>query len=358
MQLIMLIDMDYFFVACEELRRPEIKDKPAIVGFDPKKGEGRGVVMTCNYIARRLGIKSGMPISTAYKINPDAVYLPMDYDFYEKMSREVMKIAKAFADKFEQVSIDEAYIDVSRKAKDYDAALEYAKRIKEEITKGTRLPCTIGISTNKLMAKMACEAGKPDGIKLVREEEAREFLKEKGLDDLYGIGRKTMEKLEAMGYRTVGDLAKANTMELMEKFGSFGIELKKYANGIDESKVEENYEVKSISREKTFESDTAERDVVVSAIRELSGEVIKDVKKAGLSFRVVTVKMRYNDFTEHLKSRSIKRSDELADLVSNAADLYLRYSSRTKNLRKIGVRVSDLTKAKGQKKIGEFSASL
>ena len=350
----MLIDMDYFFVACEELRRPEIRDKPAIVGFDPKQGDGRGVVMTCNYLARKFGIKSGMPISTAYKIKPDAVYLPIDYDYYEKMSKEAMGVAKRYADRFEQVSIDEAYIEVSGKSIDYDSAVEYAKKIKESINGETGLPCTIGISTNKLMAKMACEAGKPDGIKLVKEGEAREFLKGKGLDDLYGIGRKTKEKLEAMGYKTVGDLAKANTMELMEKFGSYGVEMQKSANGIDASKVEENYEVKAIGREKTFERDTMERAVALAAIRELSNEVIKEVQKAELSFKVVTVKMRYADFTEHLKSRSIRRSDQYDDLVSTAMDLYSKYASRMKRIRKIGVRVSDLGKEKGQKKINSF----
>ena len=350
----MLIDMDYFFVACEELRRPEIKDKPTIVGFDPKQGEGRGVVMTCNYLARKFGIRSGMPISTAYRIKPDAVYLPIDYDYYEKMSREVMGVAKRYADRFEQVSIDEAYIELSRKSIDYDSAVEYAKKIKESINKETGLPCTIGVSSNKLLAKMACEAGKPDGIKLVKEEEAKEFLKGKDLDDLYGIGRKTKEKLEAMGYKAVGDLAKANTMELMEKFGSYGVEMQKSANGIDESKVEENYEVKSIGREKTFERDTTERTVALAAIRELSNEVIKEVQKAELSFKVVTVKMRYADFTEHLKSRSIRRSDQYDDLASTATDLYSKYASRVKRIRKMGVRVSDLGKEKGQKKINSF----
>ncbi len=355
MQIIMLIDMDYFFVACEELRRPEVKDKPTIVGFDPKHGEGRGVVMTCNYLARKFGIKSGMPISQAYRLKPDAVYLPLDYDFYEEKSREVMRVVKAFADRFEQVSVDEAFIDVSKKAKGYDEAIDYAKTIKDEVKEKTGLPCSIGISTNKLMAKMACEAGKPDGVKLVKEEEAKEFLKSKELDDLYGIGKKTKEKLETMGYRTVGDLAKANTMELMEKFGSFGVEIRKYANGMDESKVEENYEVKSIGRETTFEKDTTDTQTIINAIKRLSAEVIGEVKKAGLTFKVVTVKLRYGDFTEHLKSRSIRRSDDPDDLISNSVDLYLRYSNKAKLMRKIGVRVSDLTKARGQKKIGEFT---
>ncbi len=356
MQIIMLIDMDYFFVACEELRRPEIKDKPTIVGSDPKQGEGRGVVMTCNYPARKFGVRSGMPISQAYRIKSDAIYIPMDYDLYEKISKDVMKVVKSFADRFEQVSVDEAFIDVSKKIKSYEDSLDYAKRIKDTIKEKTGLPCTIGISTNKLMAKMACEAGKPNGIRLVREEDVKEFLNGKELDDLYGIGKKTKEKLEAMGYKTIGELAKANTMDLMERFGSFGVEIQKYANGIDESKVEENYEVKSIGREKTFEKDTADRDTVTTAIRKLSDEVIGEVKKAGLTFKAVTVKLRYGDFTEHLKSRSIRRSDDAGDLASNAVDLYLRYSDKSRPMRKIGVRVSDLTKARGQKKIGEFTS--
>ncbi len=354
MQLIMLIDMDYFFVACEELRHPEIRGRPAIVGFDPKKGEGRGVVMTCNYPARKFGIRSGMAISAAYRIKPDAAYLPIDYDFYEKMSREVMSVVKAFADRFEQVSIDEAYIDVSKRAKEYDGALEYARKIQAAVKAETGLPCSIGISVNKLLAKMICEDAKPNGVKLLKDQDAKAFLKDKDLDELYGIGRKTKEKLEAMGYKKVADLAKANTMELMDQFGAYGLEMQRYANGIDESKVEENYEVKSISREKTFDADTTDIPTVTNAIAELSKEVGGEVRKNELNFKVITVKMRYSDFTEHLKSRSIRRTDELSELTRTAIELYTRYSSRTRKLRKIGVRVSELGKSHGQKKLGNF----
>ena len=356
MRLIMLIDMDYFFVACEELRRPEIKDKPSVVGFDPKGGKGRGVVMTCNYIARKFGIRSGMPISMAYRIKPDAVYLPIDYAFYEKESGEVMEIVKEYAAKLEQVSIDEAFIDVSKRVGSYDAALRYAETIRESIKRRTGLPCSIGISTNKLMAKMACEAAKPAGIMLIKEEQAKGFLEGKPVGDLYGIGTKTREKLEAMGYRTIGDLARANTMDLIEMFGSFGVEMQKCANGIDESAVEGNYEVKSIGREITFDNDTADAGAILAAIRKLSEEVAGEVKKAGITFRVVTVKMRYADFTERLKSRSTRRSGEFGALLASASDLYSRYADRSKRIRKIGVRVSGLTTARGQKRINDFAA--
>jgi DNA polymerase IV (archaeal DinB-like DNA polymerase) len=351
MRTIMLIDMDYFFVACEELRRPEIRDKPTIVGFDPKEGRGRGVVMTCNYIARKFGIRSGMPISMAYRIKPDAVYLPLDYDFYELKSKEVMDVLKKFAKKTEQVSVDEAFIDVSDNVSGGDEAIAFAEKIKKTIKDSTGLPCSIGIGPNKLISKMACESAKPNGIRLVKEDEARDFLKGMKVDDLYGIGKKTSEKLEAMGYRTIGELANANTMELMDKFGTYGIELHKYANGIDESKVEMNYEVKSIGREKTFEEDTKEREKVLEAIRSLSDEVEKELLKAGLSYKTVTVKMRYSDFTENLKSRSIRQSTNVNDMVHTAADLYVKYANHDKRLRKIGVRVSGLTRYRGQKSL-------
>ncbi|MEM0074516.1 MAG: DNA polymerase IV, partial [Candidatus Micrarchaeaceae archaeon] len=176
MRLILLIDMDYFFAACEELRRPEIKEKPVVVGADPKNGTARGVVSTCNYIARRYGIHSGMPISMAYRLKPDAVFLPVDDAYYENMSSKVMTIIKKYADRFEQASIDEAFVDVSESAEDYAGALKIANAIKEEIRNSLGLPCSIGIGPSKLIAKMACEAAKPNGIKLVKESEAKNFI--------------------------------------------------------------------------------------------------------------------------------------------------------------------------------------
>ncbi|MEM3228470.1 MAG: DNA polymerase IV, partial [Candidatus Micrarchaeaceae archaeon] len=186
MRIIMLIDMDSFFVACEELRRPEIRGKPVIVGADPKGGSGRGVVSTASYEARKYGIRSGMPISAAYRLKKDAIFLPVDEPYYESVSEKVMAVIRGFSEKFEQVSVDEAYIDVSEKIKDYDSAMAYAKSIKERMLKETGLRCSIGIGPNKLIAKMACEASKPDGIKLVKEDEAKKFLADMPIEKLYG----------------------------------------------------------------------------------------------------------------------------------------------------------------------------
>ena len=176
MRIIMLIDMDAFYVACEELRHPEIKEVPAVVGWDPKEGKGRGVVLTCNYKAREFGMRSGMPISAAYRLNPKAVYIKPDFDYYESISKKVMTIIRPMADRLEQVSVDEAYADVSKRVDSYEQAQGYAQMIRNTVLDGSGLKCSIGIGTSKLIAKMACERAKPNGVKLVREEDARRFL--------------------------------------------------------------------------------------------------------------------------------------------------------------------------------------
>ena len=355
MRLIALVDMDYFFAACEELRRPEIKARPVVVGADPKGGTGRGVVSACNYIARKYGIRSGMPISMAYRLKRDAVFLPVDYDYYEAESKKVMTIIKGRADRFEQVSIDEAFADVSGRAGDYPEAVAIASAIKDEINKKLGLPCSVGVSTNKLVAKMACEDAKPNGVKLVREEEAAGFLADKPVRDLYGVGRRMNERLKAMGYSTIGDLAKANVMDLVEEFGSYGADIYHYANGKDDSEVQENYEVKSIGRERTFEADTDDTRVMAAAVWDMAREVASEVGKGGFAFKVITLKIRYPNFEEHMHSRSLThRSAAVADIARSALDLLAKNLERGEKVRKVGVRVSNLVRYSGQKRIEEY----
>ncbi len=355
MRLILLIDMDYFFAACEELRDPSIKDKPVVVGADPKAGEGRGVVSTCNYIARKYGIHSAMPISQAYRLKKDAVFLPVDDKYYEETSAKVMAIIKRYAAKVEQVSIDEAFADISSNVDGYNGAVEYAAMIKKSIKEELGLPCSIGISANKLLAKMACTAAKPDGIKLVKDEDGKAFLSQMDVEKLYGIGEKTAEKLRAMGYKTVGELAKANQIKLIDAFGIWGAELYKNANGIDDSELVDNDVVKSIGRETTFEKDTSEVQAMKDAIRKMAEEVGKELQAKKFAFKVVTIKIRYSDFSEHLKSRSLRQhTDKVEDMASSAYFLIEKYAEKGRAVRKIGVRVSGLLAYKGQKKISSF----
>ncbi len=346
--------MDYFFAACEELRHPELKGKPTIVGADPKEGQGRGVVMTCNYEARKFGIHSAMPIAAAYRLRPDANYVLMDYPYYEKKSNEVIELLKSHTDRIEQVSIDEAFVDISDKVKDYDEALGYARMIKEEITAKVGLPCTIGAGPNKLLAKMVCESAKPNGVKLVRAEDAKSFLSKLPVGKLYGIGEKTSQKLQTLGIKTVEELAKANRMVLMEQFGRMGIELYNNANGIDEGKVVPSGPAKSIGKEKTLEHDTEDEQLVIAAINELAERVVNEAKASNFSFKTITLKLRYSDFSEHLKSRSVKPSNDVAVVKETAVQLYRRYADKGKKLRKLGVRLSGLQQSKSQRSISSF----
>ncbi len=176
MRFILLIDMDYFFAACEELKNPELKEKPIAVVTDTYREGSKGVIMTCNYNARKFGVRSGMPASTGIILCKDLLLVKEEFKFYQEKSKEVFDIVKGFSSTVEQVSVDEAYVEISEKVSSYEEAFSYAKQLKEAITSKTKLPCTIGISVNKLMAKMACDAAKPNGLKLVKHEEAKEFL--------------------------------------------------------------------------------------------------------------------------------------------------------------------------------------
>lgn len=355
MGIILLVDMDYFFAACEERRKPELKGKPVVVGFDPKEGTGRGVVSTCNYEARKFGIHSAMPISSAYRLKPDAVFLPIDYLYYEKISEEVMSLVKTFASKHEQVSVDEIYLDISSKAKGYDDALLYAKKIKEEINSKLNLPCSVGVSVNKLLAKMACEAAKPNGIKLVKQEEARTFLKNMSVGKLQGVGKVTEEKLKSLGYNTIGDIQNADPARLVTNFRNFGQEIYEHARGIDESEIIQEWEAKSIGRERTFDTDTLDKSTIEDKIREIAKEVHSELGAKGFSFKTITTKIRYHDFSEHLKSRSISYySSDLQTITESAIKLFEGSIDKDKAVRKIGVRVSNFTKQQGQRRILDF----
>ena len=354
MRLILLVDMDYFYAACEELRNPSLKDKPVVVGADPKSGKGRGVVSTANYIARKYGIRSGMPISIAYKLKPDAVYLPVDEKYYEEISNRIMAFLKSFATKFEQVSVDEAFLDISGRANNYDEAYVYAKKIKDSIASDFGLPCSVGIGTSKLIAKMACEAAKPNGIKLVRGDEAKEFLAPLPLEKLYGVGKKSAERLKEMGFKTIGDLASANKQLLINEFGSFGLEIYEHANGIDNDEIVESYEIKSIGREHTFEQDTESIDEIAKAINMLADEVIEEVRRQGFFFKIVTLKVRNERFEEHLHSKNLGYYTQDIERLKKAALKLMEENMQNEKVRKIGLRVSGLAKSSGQKRIENY----
>jgi len=349
-RIIFHLDMDHFYTAIEEREHPVNKGKPVIVGADPKGGKGRGVVSTSNYEARKAGIRSGLPISRAWRLCPEAVYLLPDFPLYIRVSGEIMDIAALHADRFEQWGIDEAFLDVTSRAKDFAEAEALAMHVKREIKEKKDLTCSIGVGPNKLIAKIASDIQKPDGLTIVKPEQVETFLAPLPVRKLLWVGRKTEAKLEPLGVNTIGDLARYDPNVLIEKFGAMGAQMYLMAHGIDNSEVEQRTEVKSMSRETTFEEDEGDRLAVLNALDKLSDSVTKEIVEQNFFFKTVTVKVRYENFETHTLSKTLPfMTSRLQDLKRTARELVQGYLRPERKVRLIGVRVSNLVSGEKQK---------
>ena len=227
------LDMDAFFAAIEQLDHPELRGKPVVVGADPKAGRGRGVVSTCSYEARVYGIRSAMPISRAYKLCPHAVYVFPRGHRYSEMSRVIMHILQHYAPDVEQISIDEAFLDITSTSKLYGSAEKLASSLKEEIRAQTCLTASVGIAPSKFVAKIASDLKKPDGLVIVEQDSVRDFLAPLDISRMWGIGPKSLPYFHRLGIHTIGDLARFSQAELFRQFGQSGIHFWHLANGID-----------------------------------------------------------------------------------------------------------------------------
>jgi len=345
--------MDHFYTAVETRERPELAGKPVVVGADPKGGEGRGVVATSNYEARKSGVRSGMPISRAWKLCPEAVYLPPNFPLYIQVSNKIMDIARGYADRFEQWGIDEAFLDVSGKVKDYAEAEALAMRLKADIKKKEHLTASIGVGPNKLIAKVASDYQKPDGLTVVKAEDAEKFLHPLPVRKLLWVGRKTEAKLKELGVNTIGDLARFDPSVLADAFGVAGTQMYLMAHGVDRSDVQERGEVKSISHETTFEEDTADAQPVLEALDSMSEEVSKEAVSQKLFFKTVTIKVRYENFETHTHSKTMQfMTNRPQDVKKTVRELLLPYLRVDRKIRLIGVRVSTFVSAEKQQTLG------
>lgn len=351
-RIIFHLDMDHFYTAVEERGHPELKGKPVIVGADPMEGKGRGVVSTSNYEARKFGVRSGMPISRAWRLCPQGVYLPVNMTLYVRVSNEIMDILRRYTEKFEQWGIDEAFLDVTSKVGDYAEAEALARQIKKEIFEREGLTCSIGISGNKLLAKIASDVQKPDGLTIVREEEAEKFLSPLPVRKLLGVGRKTGQFLESIGVRTIGDLARYDPTVLVERFGVVGTALYLMAHGIDRSEVEERSQIKSIGRDVTFQEDTTDFDYVLKALDALAEDVYQEFSEQQFRFKTVTVRVRYENFETHTHSKTLPFvTDRSQDLKKTARELIQPYLRADLKIRLIGVRASNFVSGLKQQKL-------
>jgi len=351
-RIIFHVDMDQFFAAVEERERPEIRGKLVIVGADPKEGKGRGVVSTCNYDARKYGVKSGLPITRAWQLCPEAVYLPVNYSLYQKVSARIMAILQGYSDKFERWGLDEAFLDVTSRVKNFEEAKKLAQKIKKEVYEKERLTCSIGVGPNKLVAKIGSDFKKPGGLTVVRGEDAKAFLSPLRVRKLLWVGRKTESRLNMMGINTICDLSNFDASVLTEKFGSAGTQLYLMAQGIDNSNVQERWERKSMSREVTFEEDTFDYALILDTMDAISKDLIQELTSSTFTFKTITVKVRYENFETHTHSKTLPFfTDRLKDIQKNARDLVQDYLRPNRKIRLIGVRLSNLFSTKKQTRL-------
>lgn len=341
MRRILHIDMDAFFAAVEEKKHPELKGKPVIIGGsgDPTK---RGVVSTASYEARKYGIHSALPLRTAYKLCPEAVFLPVDYEEYSRVSQVIKNTLKEISPVMEDVGIDEAYLDLSEiDASSEEITGQIKKRIKEE----TGLTCSIGIASNKLLAKIASDMQKPDGLTIIEEMDIEKRIWPLPVRKLRGVGPKTEESLKKIGIHTIGALASMPLDRLVENFGeSYGNYLYEASRGIDESPLVTHWEPKSVSRERTFQTDTNNWQTIAKTIAELTNEVVDDIRQKGYKGRTVTLKLRFSDFKTYTRSKTVHDPTDVIDDIRKAAFDCLKRIELKMKVRLIGIRITHLEK--------------
>jgi DNA polymerase IV (archaeal DinB-like DNA polymerase) len=336
------VDLNAFYPSVEIVHNPALRGKPVIVGADPKGGRGRGVVVSCSYEARKLGVRSGMPISRAFLVAPVAEYLRPNFALYGKVSKRVMALFRTYADKFEQVSIDEAFLDVSDRVEgNYDAARDLAISIKADLEAKEGLMCSIGIAPNKSSAKIASEFQKPDGLTVVRPEELSSFLAPLPVSSISGVGKKTEDFLHSIGVRTVGDLQKVPGKQLVKYFGKTGVWLWGVANGLEQIEVKER-PMRSLSAEHTFEQDVGEKDVVVAKMEELARRLHGRVLSSKVEFRVVGIKIRFSHFQTYTRENTLAvYTTNLETMLQEAKNLFREFESNPRKVRLIGIFVAD-----------------
>ena len=360
MRAILHVDMDSFFSAVEMRENPELKGKPVIVGgripaeAKPETGEGegedkrriRGVVSTCSYEAREYGVHSAMPLSKAYQLCPGAIFLPVNMALYKAASKQIMRILRFFADKFEQVSIDEAYLDISTRVHDWQEARVYAQLVKQEIADKAGLRCSIGIAPNKIVAKIASDFEKPDGLTVVESGDVAAFLAPLPVQKIPGVGPKTAATLRQMGVATIHDLAMRDVQELVARFGKYGWRLHQVAHGIDERDLEEKWERKSLSRETTLEEHTSDPELLNRCIDALAQRVHEHLLREGFGFKTVALKVKFDDFSVYTRAKTFRAlHTDCATITKTAKELlkeFIGESAGEKQIRLLGVRVSTL----------------
>ena len=340
-------DLDCFFAAVEARDNPTYVGKPLIIGADPKNGKGRGVVSTCNYEARKFGLHSAMPISQAYKRCPHGIYLHPNFEKYHKASKEVMEIVNSYSDMFQQVSIDEAYLDISDKCINYKEVRDLAEKLKIEVQKKVGITISIGCAPTKSIAKIASDHNKPNGVTVVKPEYIKKFLGPMDITKIPGIGKKSKIYYNKKGIKTISDIINLTLPKMVQLFGKNGEWVWKVANGFDTREVKEFHgDRKSISKERTFYEDTNDLNIILSKLEEINNRIHKNVIKNRTYYKTVTLKIRLEGFITYTRSKSFTHHvQDKNQVLKVIIELLSQFSAVNKKVRLVGIRLSNLEKA-------------
>ena len=335
------IDLDAFFVSVEQVLNPKLKGKPVIVGGDPER---RGVVASASYEARHFGVHAGMPSSTARRLCPQAIFIRSHFSLYKDASAKFMNILGDFSPHIEPLGLDEAYLDATGCTEPHGSPRQLAIALKGRINKELKITASVGIATCKVVAKIASDLCKPDGLLEIAPGKERAFLNPLPIAKLPGVGKKTEQSLKEMGVSTIEELANLALDTMNRQFGATGAMLHSYARAIDDREVEAPGEAKSISQEITFASDTLNRNFLESNLHNLCQEVCQDLRSQSKRTKCVAIKLRYADFKTINRQVTLPEASDVTQAVFTTAQQLLSkaLAQREKPVRLIGIRISSL----------------
>jgi nucleotidyltransferase/DNA polymerase involved in DNA repair len=346
MRQIIHLDLDAFFASVEVLLNPDLKGKPLIVAMGSP--QGRGVVATASYEARHFGVRSAMPLREAVRLCPQAVVVPVRHSIYAEYSRRVMNLLREVSPLVEQVSIDEAYVEIPPDRDAARAASEIQQRIKNDLG----LDCTVAVASNKLVSKVACNTVKPRGFVVVSPGEEEKFLTPLPIEKLPGAGKVTRDKLERWNVKTIGDLAKVPAERLRAAFGKTGLYLHEAAHGRDDSPIVTECKPKSISQENTFDRDTRETARIEKLVIEMSAGVARELEREGFAARTIVLKLRYGDFTTLTRQTTLRTpTTSAAEIQDCALQLLHQHWDQRRALRLVGVGAHNLVESSSARQL-------
>jgi DNA polymerase IV (DinB-like DNA polymerase) len=356
-RIIFHIDFDYFYAQCEEIRKPELRNIPSVVCVYSGREEDSGVVSTCNYEARKYGVKAAMPIKLAKSKLKDihSIFLPTDMPYYHEISLKAMRLIQNYGELFEQVSVDECYVDFTKITNsDFDDAKIFAVSLQKNIKAQIKLTCSIGVGPNKLVAKIASGINKPNGITVVRQEDAKQFISNCKIEDIPGVGPKTSKKLELLGIKSISDISNKSIFELRDSLGyKIATFLVNASNAIDYSQIKIRGTSKQIGKIVTLKKDTTSFEQVKLTVENLCTSVFENLENKRQSFRVLSIilileNLQHISFSKSLKLYSASSDELRKNSLSILNEMISNNSISLDNIRRIGVVVSDLKDNSGQ----------